>query len=254
MRMMLYEAAESMLVRSTKWSWFKAWAMKNAKHRGMKKAIVALARRSTAFRWTRRLELLLPHPLAPTRQRRTVEHQRMLEKLLAAEVPEVRILHPAIAQSHVGKVVVCLRSPAPPSAASAMAANRSPAPTSPMVASQNSPAASARARRITACDSRESSNRFARKSRSKGQKPANSITCACPVIQPIQWLLNFSRSTTLRSHVVGNSTGMKFTAPAPLRTYQTNQIRGNNIVDNGTFSDIIPFDWSGATRTVSPFD
>src|SRR5262249_36341147 len=64
MRMMLYEAAQSMVVRSTKWSWLKAWAMKIAKHRGMKKAIVALARRlavimhriwvdSTAFRWTR---------------------------------------------------------------------------------------------------------------------------------------------------------------------------------------------------------
>jgi len=64
MRMMLYEAAQSMLVRSTKWSWLKAWAMKIAKHRGMKKAIVALARRlavimhriwvdGTAFRWTR---------------------------------------------------------------------------------------------------------------------------------------------------------------------------------------------------------
>src|SRR6516164_2194161 len=40
-------------------------------------------------------------------------------------------------------------------------------------------------------------NRFARKSPSKGQNPANSITCARPVIQPIQWLLNFSRTTTL---------------------------------------------------------
>jgi hypothetical protein len=40
-----------------------------------------------------------------TRQRRTVEDQRMLEKRLAAEVLEVRILHPAIAQSLVGKVV-----------------------------------------------------------------------------------------------------------------------------------------------------
>src|SRR4029450_6138078 len=39
MRMMLYEAAQIMLVRSTKWSWLKAWAMR---HRGMKKAIVAL--------------------------------------------------------------------------------------------------------------------------------------------------------------------------------------------------------------------
>jgi len=66
MRMMLYEAAQSMLVRSAKWSWLKAWAMKIARHRGMKKAIVALARRlavimhrvwvdGTAFRWTREI-------------------------------------------------------------------------------------------------------------------------------------------------------------------------------------------------------
>jgi len=34
MRMMLYEAAQSMLVRSTKWTWLKAWAMKIARHRG----------------------------------------------------------------------------------------------------------------------------------------------------------------------------------------------------------------------------
>ncbi|WP_439925929.1 IS110 family transposase [Nitrobacter sp. JJSN] len=64
MRMMLYEAAQIMLVRSAKWSWLKAWAMKIARHRGMKKAIVALARRlavimhriwvdGTEFRWTR---------------------------------------------------------------------------------------------------------------------------------------------------------------------------------------------------------
>ena len=64
MRMMLYEAAQTMLVVSTKWSWLKAWAMKIAKNRGMKKAIVALARRlavimhriwvdGTKFRWTK---------------------------------------------------------------------------------------------------------------------------------------------------------------------------------------------------------
>jgi transposase len=64
MRAMLYEAAQIMLVRSTKWSWLKAWAMKIARHRGMKKAIVALARRlavimhriwvdGTEFQWTR---------------------------------------------------------------------------------------------------------------------------------------------------------------------------------------------------------
>jgi transposase len=60
MRAMLYEAAHTMLVRSTKWSWLK----RVARHRGMKKAIVALARRlavilhriwvdGTEFRWTR---------------------------------------------------------------------------------------------------------------------------------------------------------------------------------------------------------
>jgi transposase len=64
MRTMLYEAAQSMLLRSTQWSWLKAWAMKIARQRGMKKAIVALARRlavimhriwidGTEFRWTR---------------------------------------------------------------------------------------------------------------------------------------------------------------------------------------------------------
>ena len=65
MRVMLYEAAQIMLTRTIKWSWLKAWAMKIARHRGMKKAIVALARRlavimhriwvdGTEFRWTRR--------------------------------------------------------------------------------------------------------------------------------------------------------------------------------------------------------
>ena len=44
MRVMLYEAAQSML-RSKKWSWLKAWAMQIARRCGMKKAIVALARR-----------------------------------------------------------------------------------------------------------------------------------------------------------------------------------------------------------------
>jgi hypothetical protein len=58
-----YEAAKSM-ARSKKWSWLKAWAMQIARRRGMKKAIVALARRlavimhrlwvdGTEFRWTR---------------------------------------------------------------------------------------------------------------------------------------------------------------------------------------------------------
>jgi transposase len=64
MRAMLYEAAQILLVRTTKWSWLKAWAMQIARRRGLKKAIVALARRlavimhriwvdGTEFRWTR---------------------------------------------------------------------------------------------------------------------------------------------------------------------------------------------------------
>ena len=64
MRMMLYEAAQILLVRSTKWSWLKAWAMQIARRRGMKKAIVALARRlavimhriwvdGAEFRWSK---------------------------------------------------------------------------------------------------------------------------------------------------------------------------------------------------------
>jgi transposase len=64
MRAMLYKAAQILLVRSAKWSSLKAWAMKTARHRGMKKAIVALARRlavimhrmwvdGTEFRWSR---------------------------------------------------------------------------------------------------------------------------------------------------------------------------------------------------------
>jgi transposase len=64
MRVMLYEAAQILLVRSTRWSWLKAWAMQIARHRGMKKAIVALARRlavimhriwvdGTEFSWSR---------------------------------------------------------------------------------------------------------------------------------------------------------------------------------------------------------
>jgi len=64
LRVMLYEAAQILLMRSTKWSWLKAWAMQVARRRGMKKAIVALARRlavilhriwvdGTEFRWTK---------------------------------------------------------------------------------------------------------------------------------------------------------------------------------------------------------
>jgi transposase len=64
MRVMLYEAAQVMLTRTNKWSWLKAWAMQIARRRGLKKAVVALARRlavimhrmwvdGTEFRWSR---------------------------------------------------------------------------------------------------------------------------------------------------------------------------------------------------------
>ncbi|MES0217154.1 IS110 family transposase [Mesorhizobium sp. C280B] len=64
MRTLLYEAAQVMLTHVKKWSWLKAWAMNVAKRRGLRRAIVALARRlavvmhrmwldNSEFRWTR---------------------------------------------------------------------------------------------------------------------------------------------------------------------------------------------------------
>lgn len=64
LRGLLYEAAQVLLIRVKKWSWLKAWAMNVAKRHGIKKAIVALARRlavvlhrmwvdGSEFRWTR---------------------------------------------------------------------------------------------------------------------------------------------------------------------------------------------------------
>lgn len=44
-RTALYEAAHSLLVRSSKWSSLRAWGMKVAKHRGMARARVAVARK-----------------------------------------------------------------------------------------------------------------------------------------------------------------------------------------------------------------
>lgn len=67
MRVLLYGAAQVMLTRTKNWSWLKAWAMRVAQRRGMKRAIVALARRlatvmhrlwvdGTEFRWTKEIE------------------------------------------------------------------------------------------------------------------------------------------------------------------------------------------------------
>jgi len=64
LRSMLYEAAQVLLTRTGKWSWLKAWGVQVARRRGLKKAIVAVARRlavilhrmwldGTDFRWSK---------------------------------------------------------------------------------------------------------------------------------------------------------------------------------------------------------
>ncbi len=64
MRMLLHEAAQTLLSVVRRWSWLKAWAMSVARRRGRAKAITALARRlavimhriwsnGTEFCWTR---------------------------------------------------------------------------------------------------------------------------------------------------------------------------------------------------------
>src|SRR5271156_247096 len=45
LRTMLYEAAHSLLTHSGKWSWLKAWGVRVAQRRGMRRAIVVVARR-----------------------------------------------------------------------------------------------------------------------------------------------------------------------------------------------------------------
>ena len=63
LRTVLYEGAQSLLTRCEKWSWLKAWGLQVAKRRGMRRAIVAVARRlgvvlhrmwvdGTNFRWS----------------------------------------------------------------------------------------------------------------------------------------------------------------------------------------------------------
>ena len=42
---MLYEAAQVLLTHGKKWSWLKAWGMRVAQRRGIRRAIVAVARR-----------------------------------------------------------------------------------------------------------------------------------------------------------------------------------------------------------------
>jgi transposase len=45
LRTMLYEAAQVLLTHGSKWSWLKAWGVRVAQRRGMRRAIVAVARR-----------------------------------------------------------------------------------------------------------------------------------------------------------------------------------------------------------------
>jgi transposase len=63
LRTMLYEAAHSLLIHGRKWSWLKAWGIRVAQRRGMRRAIVAVARRlavvlhrmwvdGSEFRWS----------------------------------------------------------------------------------------------------------------------------------------------------------------------------------------------------------
>ena len=64
MRTTLYQASLALLTRSKRWSTLKAWGMAVAKRRGLRRAIVAVARKlaivmhriwadGTEFRWTR---------------------------------------------------------------------------------------------------------------------------------------------------------------------------------------------------------
>ena len=52
-----------------------------------------------------RRNLLLTQPLAPARQRRAIKRCRVLEHHFAAEILEIRVLHPAVAQRLIGEVV-----------------------------------------------------------------------------------------------------------------------------------------------------
>jgi hypothetical protein len=61
---MLYEAAQVLLTHGSKWSWLKAWGVGVVQRRGMRRAIVAVARRlavvlhrmwvdGSEFRWSK---------------------------------------------------------------------------------------------------------------------------------------------------------------------------------------------------------
>jgi len=100
MRMMLYEAAQSML-HSKKWSWLKAWAMQIARRRGMKKAIVALARRLAVI--MHRIGLTAPSSGGPGRQPRQQHENRSGSHRGAPSVHMLRRI--TIARSRAGNAL-----------------------------------------------------------------------------------------------------------------------------------------------------
>jgi hypothetical protein len=73
----------------------------------------ARSRRNRQAFLDQRRQALLPHPLAPARQRRAVEGQLVLEELLAAEQLVIGILDPARAQILVGEIMHVLEDREP---------------------------------------------------------------------------------------------------------------------------------------------
>jgi Transposase IS116/IS110/IS902 family len=102
LRTMLYEAAHSLLTRNRKWSWLKAWGMRVAQRRGMRRAIVAVARRlavvlhrmwvdGSEFRW-RKDSAAVPAALLLHRSRERLVRRRT--SLVMATMPRLLSLCP----------------------------------------------------------------------------------------------------------------------------------------------------------------
>jgi hypothetical protein len=85
---LLVEAAQAMLTRTVKWSWLKAWGMKIARQRGMKREVIAVARRMAvvmhrmwvdgACGWTVRTSSGSGKKLPPRRNRAGKSNRRKL--------------------------------------------------------------------------------------------------------------------------------------------------------------------------------
>jgi hypothetical protein len=64
-------------------------------------------------RFQKGFQPFLAHAVTPARQRRAIEHQPMLEELLAAEELVIGVLDPTFAQHLVGEVVGVLEDRQP---------------------------------------------------------------------------------------------------------------------------------------------